>query len=301
MATVYLSSTYEDLKDHRAAVALMLRRAGHAVIGMEDYAAFDERPRDKCVADVMQSDLYVGIFAWRFGFVPTDANPSGASITQLEYEAAREGTRLVFLLSKDAPWRPEYIDAFNTPESAGRVAAMRDRMVKAHGTNFFVTPEELAAKVLAAVSAHAATSALPQTIRHMQRHSWRPPPTSRSSARARPAGLPGRSSRHVERPCWASTSRRHRGGRRACCWLRCSRRTSPTQKSLPSSTASVSSERPGWAPCGELLRSFRATAWSRRLTVRGWQLRRRRRRSATSCRPSRPSCARATNRPSRST
>jgi Domain of unknown function (DUF4062) len=77
MSTIYLSSTYDDLKDHRAAVAQVLRRAGHTVIGMEDYAAYDERPRDKCVADVVRSDLYVGLFAWRYGFVPKDNNLSG--------------------------------------------------------------------------------------------------------------------------------------------------------------------------------------------------------------------------------
>lgn len=169
MSTIYLSSTYEDLKDHRAAVAQVLRRAGHTIIGMEDYAAYDERPRDKCVADVVRSDLYVGLFAWRYGFVPKDNNPSEASITQLEYQAADDGKRLVFLLSKDAPWPPAHIDAFAAEDQGRRMRELREQLVLVHGTNFFVTPDELAGKVLAAVSSHAAKMVLPQVVRHMQR------------------------------------------------------------------------------------------------------------------------------------
>jgi hypothetical protein len=169
MSTIYLSSTYDDLKDHRAAVAQVLRRAGHTVIGMEDYAAYDERPRDKCVADVVRSDLYVGLFAWRYGFVPKDNNPFGTSITQLEYQAAADGKRPVFLLSKDAPWPPAHIHAFAAEDQGRRMREFREQLVLAHGTNFFVTPDELAGKVLAAVSSYAAKLLLPQVVRHMQR------------------------------------------------------------------------------------------------------------------------------------
>jgi len=136
---------------------------------MEDYAAYDERPRDKCVADVVRSDLYVGLFAWRYGFVPKDNNPLGTSITQLDYQAAAQGKRLVFLLSKDAPWPPAHIDAFAAEDQGQRVRELREQLILAHGTNFFVTPDELAGKVLAAVSSSSAKLLLPQVVRHIQR------------------------------------------------------------------------------------------------------------------------------------
>ena len=72
MATIYLSSTYSDLIEHRNLVYRALRRMHHHVIGMEDYVATDQRPLDKCLADVGASDLYIGIFAWRYGFVPEE-------------------------------------------------------------------------------------------------------------------------------------------------------------------------------------------------------------------------------------
>ena len=66
MATIYLSSTDEDLKDHREAVYDALRRLRHDVRAMEHYVATDQRPVDKCLADVAACDIYVGILAWRY-------------------------------------------------------------------------------------------------------------------------------------------------------------------------------------------------------------------------------------------
>jgi len=112
MTRIYLSSTYEDLKEHREAVARALRRLDHHVVGMEDYVAADERPLAKCLKDVAACDLYVGLFAWRYGYVPDEGNPDRKSITELEYRHATKlkKPRLVFLLSDDAPWPPKCVD-----------------------------------------------------------------------------------------------------------------------------------------------------------------------------------------------
>src|SRR5438445_5450169 len=106
MARIYLSSTFEDLKDYRAAVYHTLRQMHHDVISMEDDVAGDERPLDKCLADVSACDMYLGIFALRYGFIPPKDNPDHKSITELEYRrASADGKeRLVFLLDKSAPW-----------------------------------------------------------------------------------------------------------------------------------------------------------------------------------------------------
>jgi Domain of unknown function (DUF4062) len=81
---IYVSSTFEDLKTHREAVASTLRQMHDDVICMEDYVARDQRPLDKCLADVSACDIYVGIFALRYGFVPTADNPDNRSNIELE-------------------------------------------------------------------------------------------------------------------------------------------------------------------------------------------------------------------------
>ncbi|MET0791731.1 MAG: DUF4062 domain-containing protein, partial [Polyangiaceae bacterium] len=50
--SVYLSSTFNDLQEHRAAVFAALESAGLEVKRMEAYVAADERPVDLCLADV---------------------------------------------------------------------------------------------------------------------------------------------------------------------------------------------------------------------------------------------------------
>src|SRR5262245_42004072 len=74
---VYISSTYQDLVDHRAAVDRTLRRMSHDVIGMEQYIAEGSKPVDRCKADVRTADAYVIIVAWRYGYVQA---PDGRSI-----------------------------------------------------------------------------------------------------------------------------------------------------------------------------------------------------------------------------
>jgi Domain of unknown function (DUF4062) len=85
VAKIYLSSTYNDLKACREAVYHALRQMRHDVIAMEDYVATDQRPTEKCLADVAASDLYIGIYAWRYGYIPPKKKPDHKSITELEY------------------------------------------------------------------------------------------------------------------------------------------------------------------------------------------------------------------------
>ena len=66
----------------------VLRQLGHDVVAMEDYVAADRRPLDKCLADVASCDLYLGVFAHRYGYIPESDNPDGRSITELEYRHA---------------------------------------------------------------------------------------------------------------------------------------------------------------------------------------------------------------------
>jgi hypothetical protein len=85
MISVYVSSTYSDLHEFREQVRLTLRRMGYEDVAMEYYSAGDQRPVEKCLQDVEDADLYLGIFAWRYGLVPEGYDKS---ITELEYRKA---------------------------------------------------------------------------------------------------------------------------------------------------------------------------------------------------------------------
>ncbi|HET7486948.1 MAG TPA: DUF4062 domain-containing protein [Acidimicrobiales bacterium] len=137
---VYVSSTYEDLREFRREVAESLQKAGYDVVAMETYTACDERPLDKCLADVRECDVYVGIIAWRYGFVPAGHD---RSITELEYqEAGRAGKqRLMFLAG------PRGTQPVDPP-----VGRLRGELQERHVVAYFETADELARDVLEAVS-----------------------------------------------------------------------------------------------------------------------------------------------------
>ena len=115
----------------------------HDVIAMEDYGATDQRPTDKCLADVVESDLYIGIFALRYGYIPTEKNPEHKSITELEYRQALQTGKscLVFLLDKDAPWPSTSMDAITGESNRGEsIEALRRELAQEKMVDFFQTP-----------------------------------------------------------------------------------------------------------------------------------------------------------------
>lgn len=156
MAKVYISSTDEDLKEYRKAVYRALRRLGHDAVAMEDYVATGQHPPlAKCLADVADCDWYVGIFAWRYGYVPDEGNPERRSITELEYRQAKELGKpcFVFLLSEDVAWLPRYMDALTGEGEGGRkIGELRQQFKNTKELSFFQNPDELASLVSASVS-----------------------------------------------------------------------------------------------------------------------------------------------------
>ena len=152
---VYVSSTFDDLKVHRADLKLALEKAQYDVECMEKYRAFDERPLDKCLADVARADVYVLLLANRYGYRPKEGNPDGKSITQLEYEEAGRNPsrpRLVFTVDPDHPWVKKWIDD-GLSEDGQALASFRAEVETRHVVNRFTDPKDLASLVQQALSA----------------------------------------------------------------------------------------------------------------------------------------------------
>ncbi|MBF0563908.1 MAG: hypothetical protein HQK89_01565 [Nitrospirae bacterium] len=92
--------------------------------------------------------MYVGIFAWRYGFIPPGY---GKSITELEYRKAVETgiPTLIFLLDEKIEWyRSRYGDA----QDELRINAFRSELKLVTMVSWFKNPQELATNVMAAVS-----------------------------------------------------------------------------------------------------------------------------------------------------
>jgi hypothetical protein len=159
---VYISSTYQDLVEYRAAVDRTLRRMGHDVIGMEQYIAEGSKPVDRCKADVRIADVYVIIVAWRFGYVPDPSvtPPSPRSITEIELAEAKTNGKavLAFLLDPETPWQPNRVDAMGGAAGAGAdILRLRSELGTDYLAGIFRTPDDLASQVAAAVSSQGLT------------------------------------------------------------------------------------------------------------------------------------------------
>ncbi len=164
---VYLSSTYRDLQEYRAAVDQILRKMGHDVIGMEQYAAEGSRPLARCKRDVALADVYVLMLGWRYGYRPTDENPQRLSITELEYRHALANgkTVLAFLLDPNLPWPPNAMDSASADsETAEAISRFRSEVGSQFLAGMFSNPADLASQVAAAVATHGLTASLSELV-----------------------------------------------------------------------------------------------------------------------------------------
>src|SRR5688572_24590485 len=160
---IYISSTYEDLKECREAVHNALREAlpmEFEIVCMEQYVAQDQRPLAKCLADVRSCLIYIGIFAMKYGFIPTDGNAEGKSITELEYRepckrtnSSGRGIQVFPSLSSENNYSLDSRDYERDSAKLDRLNQLRNHIGHSHVTSFFRNKDHLASEVVKAIRA----------------------------------------------------------------------------------------------------------------------------------------------------
>ena len=142
--TVFISSTYEDLKQHRAKIWEVLQKYDVSIRGMEQFGARKEAPLETCMAEVEQSDIYIGIIAMRLGSI--DRN-TGKSFTQLEYEKAYElGKEMLIYLFDEQNGKipPIYVDF---DENHEKLEAFKSILKERHTIDTFVDEADICEKL----------------------------------------------------------------------------------------------------------------------------------------------------------
>jgi len=142
---VFVSSTIEDLKDHRAAVRdEILTFPECRPIMMEYFPAMDANAVKVCLDGVDASRIYIGIYAYRYGFCPKD---SEISITEMEFnQATKNGIpRLCFLVDpKFDGWDEKLKDA---EPNQTKLSDFKKRIDASMVRATFTTPDSLAKAV----------------------------------------------------------------------------------------------------------------------------------------------------------
>src|SRR6185436_6848151 len=107
--SIFISSTLEDLRDARTQLLRFLSVLRSDVLHMETFGSDESSPLQVSLDHVRNSNLFIGIYAERYGHIDSS---TGKSITQLEYEEAvalhSSGNMLgilLYVLHPDASWR----------------------------------------------------------------------------------------------------------------------------------------------------------------------------------------------------
>jgi tetratricopeptide (TPR) repeat protein len=145
---VIVSSTARDLPEYRAQVMDACLRMDMFPKMMEHLPSLDADAIRASLDLVDQADVYVGIFAHRYGYIPEGHDKS---VTQMEYERAVERgiPILLFLMHEDVPVLPTDYDR---GEAAQKLEKFKDRLKKDRVLSFFKSPEHLRGLVLHSLS-----------------------------------------------------------------------------------------------------------------------------------------------------
>lgn len=149
---VFVSSTYEDLKEERAAVVNALLAAGHIPVGTDLTPASESSPWATITGLIDGCDYYVVVVAHRYGSLE---KIGGTGYTEKEYRyAANRGTPILpFLIAPDAAWPEEK----KQKQNVTKLRPFKQELEK-KGVVHWENKEDLAAKVVAALT-EAAQSA----------------------------------------------------------------------------------------------------------------------------------------------
>jgi Domain of unknown function (DUF4062) len=140
---VFVSSTYKDLTDERAAVIQMILNLNHFPAGMEMFPAANQDQWRLIQRVIDESDYYVVVVGGRYG---TMDEASGISYTEREYDyAVKTNTPVIGFLHKE----PENIPAGKTDENDEARAKLTAFRKKVEGlpVQYFTSAAELGGQV----------------------------------------------------------------------------------------------------------------------------------------------------------
>ena len=145
---IFISSTYDDLKEERKKVQDTILSMCHFPIGMEMFSAADEEQWEIIKETIDSSDYYVLIIANRYGTLIEEGENMGISYTEKEYKYAKSKNIpiLAFIIDKSVP-RLE-----NQRESSIKAQRKLNKFIEEVKTGRMVqwwkTGDDLASKVM---------------------------------------------------------------------------------------------------------------------------------------------------------
>ncbi|QTE71857.1 DUF4062 domain-containing protein [Clostridiales bacterium FE2011] len=146
---VFISSTYDDLREERNKVQDAILSMHHFPVGMELFGAANEEQWEIIKETIDTSDYYVLIVGHRYGTVIEDGPDAGISYTEKEFKYAKEKgiPILALLIDKSVPVLPDYVEKTHTRAFDKFKSAVK----KGRNVDWWKNPDDLAQKVTAAL------------------------------------------------------------------------------------------------------------------------------------------------------
>jgi hypothetical protein len=150
--SVVISSTVLDLPDHRPEVMNACLQQDMLPLMMEHLPANDDEAISASLKLVNEADIYLGVFAFRYGYVPKKKNPKLISITEMEYNRAvrRKIPRLVFLMDNLHPLTIGGVEI--EAKAQKKLGALKKRLQERNHVKSFKSPQDLRAFAVDALS-----------------------------------------------------------------------------------------------------------------------------------------------------
>ena len=139
---IFVSSTWEDLQPERKAIENCVHRMQDAgFVGMEYFGSRSGSPGVVSLEEVSHSDIYIGIFAYRYG----------SGITEEEYRQARKLNIpcLIYFKDEEEPVKRKYVE--DDPDRKAKLDSLKSEIQSGNEnltTSSFTNPDNLTAKVV---------------------------------------------------------------------------------------------------------------------------------------------------------
>lgn len=153
-----LSATARDLTDQRLAAEAACITQEFFPVWMKHLPARDADGFKVSMEMVDKADFYIGIYAWRYGWVPDFENPKQVSITELEFDRALERKAsgkikeiFIFIMDESVKISPADIEMSDMAQQ--KLKAFKERASTKRNVGFFKSTGDLQRQISEALAA----------------------------------------------------------------------------------------------------------------------------------------------------
>lgn len=149
---IFISSTYQDLKEERRKVQDTILEMYQFPIGMEMFSADDEEQWEIIRETIDSSDYYILIIGHRYGSMIEEGDYAGISYTQKEFRYALEKKIpvLAFLIADSVAVTPDKME--DEVDKKEKLQAFKKEVTTGRTVQWWTSSEDLANKVSIALS-----------------------------------------------------------------------------------------------------------------------------------------------------